>query len=57
MTIGLFILLMATLTLQRISPNELWIYLSAKVAKANGNLQHPTVDRDNIYREFGLQFK
>lgn len=38
----------------RVSTDELRDYVSAAVAKKSGNLQHPTVDRDNIYQKFGF---
>ncbi len=37
-----------------ISTDELRAYVSEQVAKASGDLQHPTVDRDNIYQKFGF---
>lgn len=37
-----------------VSTDELRQYVSAQVAKASGDLQHPTVDRDNIYQKFGF---
>jgi hypothetical protein len=37
-----------------ISTDELRNYVSEQVAKASGDLQHPTVDRDNIYQKFGF---
>ena len=37
-----------------ISTDELRDYVSANVADVSGNLQHPTVDRDNIYQKFGF---
>ena len=40
-----------------ISTNELREYVSAQVAKASGDLQHPTVDRYNIYQKFGFSIK
>lgn len=40
-----------------VSTDELREYVSAQVAKASGDLQHPTVDRDNIYQKFGFQIK
>jgi WD40 repeat protein/uncharacterized caspase-like protein len=40
-----------------VSTDELRNYVSAEVAKASGDLQHPTVDRDNIYQKFGFQIK
>jgi WD40 repeat protein/uncharacterized caspase-like protein len=40
-----------------VSTDELREYVSAQVAKASGDLQHPTVDRDNIYQKFGFQVK
>ncbi len=40
-----------------VSTDELRIYVTEQVAKASGDLQHPTVDRDNIYQKFGFQMK
>ena len=40
-----------------VSTDELRKYVSAKVAEASKGLQHPTVDRDNIYQKFGFQVK
>lgn len=40
-----------------ISTDELREYVSAQVAKASGDMQHPTVDRDNIYQKFGFTVK
>jgi hypothetical protein len=40
-----------------VSTDELRKYVSAQVAKASGDLQHPTVDRDNIYQKFGFGVK
>ena len=40
-----------------VSTDELRDYVSAQVAKASGDLQHPTVDRDNIYQKFGFGVK
>ena len=40
-----------------VSTDELREYVSAQVAKASGDLQHPTVDRDNIYQKFGFGVK
>ncbi|BDX39138.1 hypothetical protein CYCD_24930 [Tenuifilaceae bacterium CYCD] len=40
-----------------VSTDELREYVSAQVAKASGDLQHPTVDRDNIYQKFGFGIK
>lgn len=37
-----------------VSTDELRLYVSEQVAKASGELQHPTVDRDNIYQKFGF---
>ena len=37
-----------------VSTDELREYVSTQVAKASGDLQHPTVDRDNIYQKFGF---
>jgi len=37
-----------------VSTDELRTYVSEQVAKASGDLQHPTVDRDNIYQKFGF---
>jgi formylglycine-generating enzyme required for sulfatase activity len=31
-------------------------YVIVEVAKASGNLQHPTVDRDNIYQKFEIGY-
>ncbi|MDD5771890.1 MAG: caspase family protein [bacterium] len=38
-----------------ISTDELREYVSDIVPKISENLQHPTVDRDNIYQKFGFQ--
>ena len=38
-----------------VSTDELRKYVSAKVAEASKGLQHPTVDRDNIYQKFGFK--
>jgi WD40 repeat protein len=40
-----------------VSTDELREYVSSQVAKASGDLQHPTVDRDNIYQKFGFGVK
>lgn len=40
-----------------VSTDELREYVSAQVAKVSGDLQHPTVDRDNIYQKFGFTIK
>ncbi len=40
-----------------VSTDELRVYVSEQVAKASGDLQHPTVDRDNIHQKFGFQIK
>jgi hypothetical protein len=40
-----------------VSTDELRQYVSEQVAKASGELQHPTVDRDNIYQKFGFGIK
>ena len=40
-----------------VSTDELREYVSVEVAKASGDLQHPTVDRDNIYQKFGFYIK
>ena len=40
-----------------VSTDELREYVSTQVAKASNNLQHPTVDRDNIYQKFGFGVK
>jgi hypothetical protein len=40
-----------------VSTDEFRDYVSAQVAKASGDLQHPTVDRDNIYKKFGFGVK
>jgi hypothetical protein len=37
-----------------LTTDELRSYVSEQVAKASGDLQHPTVDRDNIYQKFGF---
>lgn len=37
-----------------ITTDELRDYVSSSVAKSSNNLQHPTVDRDNIYQKFGV---
>lgn len=37
-----------------VSTDELRDFVSAEVALASGDLQHPTVDRDNIYQKFGF---
>jgi uncharacterized caspase-like protein len=37
-----------------VSTDELREYVSADVGKASDDLQHPTVDRDNIYQKFGF---
>lgn len=38
-----------------VSTGELRDYVSAQVAQSSGNLQHPTVDRDNIYQKFDFK--
>ncbi|MBE0639171.1 MAG: caspase family protein [Bacteroidales bacterium] len=38
-----------------VSTSELRDYVSAQVAQSSGNLQHPTVDRDNIFQKFDFQ--
>ncbi len=38
-----------------ISIDELRDYILKEVANASNNLQHPTIDRDNIYQKFGFQ--
>lgn len=40
-----------------VSTDELREYVSSEVGKASGDLQHPTVDRDNIYQKFGFGVK
>lgn len=40
-----------------ISTDELREYVSSEVARASGDLQHPVVDRDNIYQKFGFNIK
>ncbi len=40
-----------------VSTDELREYVTDQVAKASGGLQHPTVDRDNIYQKFGFGIK
>jgi len=40
-----------------VSTDELREYVSQNVAKATGDLQHPTVDRDNLYQKFGFSVK
>ncbi|MDY0017433.1 MAG: caspase family protein [Candidatus Delongbacteria bacterium] len=40
-----------------ISTDELRDYVSKAVAASSGDLQHPTVDRDNIYQKFGFGIK
>jgi len=35
--------------------NELLKYVSQKVPEFSNNLQHPVIDRDNIYVKFGFQ--
>lgn len=37
-----------------VSTDELRSYVMADVSGASGELQHPTVDRDNIYQKFGF---
>ena len=37
-----------------VSTDELREYVTTEVGKASGDLQHPTVDRDNIYQKFGF---
>ncbi len=36
------------------STDELRDYVGAAVSRLSGDLQHPTVDRDNIYQKFGF---
>lgn len=38
----------------QISTGELQTFVSDTVSENSGNLQHPTVDRDNIYQVFGF---
>lgn len=38
-----------------VSTDELREYVSAEVGKSSNDLQHPTVDRDNIYQKFGFK--
>lgn len=38
-----------------ISTDELRGFVSSEVAKNSEDLQHPTVDRDNLYQKFGFQ--
>ena len=38
-----------------VSTDELREYVTADVAKTSNDLQHPTVDRDNIYQKFGFE--
>lgn len=40
-----------------LSTDELRLYVSEQVAKSSGDMQHPTVDRDNIYQKFGFDLK
>jgi hypothetical protein len=40
-----------------VSTDELRDFVANDVAKASGDLQHPTVDRDNIYQKFGFGVK
>jgi len=40
-----------------VSLDELRTYVMAEVTKACGDLQNPTVDRDNIYQKFGFGMK
>ena len=40
-----------------VSTDELRNYVSTKVTEASDGLQHPTVDRDNIYQKFGFEVK
>ena len=40
-----------------ISTDELRDYVSKAVSDLSGDLQHPTVDRDNIYQKFGFGIK
>jgi WD40 repeat protein len=40
-----------------VSTDELRDYVNTQVARASGDLQHPTVDRDNIYQKFGFIIK
>ncbi len=40
-----------------VSTDELRDYVNTQVARASGDLQHPTVDRDNIYQKFGFSIK
>lgn len=40
-----------------ISTDELRDYVSKAVSDLSGDLQHPTVDRDNIYQRFGFGIK
>ncbi|HEY9124703.1 MAG TPA: hypothetical protein PK252_08795 [Bacteroidales bacterium] len=39
------------------STDELREYVSVQEAKASGSIQHPAVDRDNIYQKFGFPLK
>ncbi len=39
---------------KKITIDELKKYVTKSVAKMSGNLQHPTVDRDNIFQKFSL---
>ncbi len=40
-----------------VSTNELREHVSRSVAKRTGDLQHPTVDRDNLYQKFAFPVK
>ena len=40
-----------------ISTDELRDYVMEAVPKISNNLQHPTVDRDNIYQKFSFPFQ
>ena len=40
-----------------VSTDELREFVAKNVAKATGELQHPTVDRDNLYQKFGFPAK
>jgi len=37
-----------------VSTDELRDFVAERVAKETGDLQHPTVDRDNLYQKFGF---
>jgi hypothetical protein len=37
-----------------ITVDELREYVSRVVAESTNDLQHPTVDRDNLYQKFGF---